>query len=76
MDARKGMWVLHKGRVGILAEVDQRTETGEVHYVNELGVTIETVAGVLLSGVAMAAYDNIPEPRRPAPDVARNFGYL
>lgn len=76
MEARKGMWVLHGGRVGILTEVDQRTERGEVHYVNELGETIETAADVALSGIAMAAYDNIPEPRRPAPDVARHYGYL
>lgn len=76
MDARRGMWVAHGGRIAILAEVDPRLGDGELHYVNDQGETTETITHVPLSAISIAAYDDIPAPRRPDVDLAWRFGYL
>lgn len=86
-ELRKGMWVVHRGRIAILndfktvelAPADGSdpvpTEMGDVHYVGATGETLE-VALVDPRELAQAAFLDIPEARRPTEAVARKFGYL
>jgi hypothetical protein len=73
MILRKGMWVTVKGRVGILAGI--AATSGEVHYVDDKGVTVER-ADVSLRALTQAAYDDIPEARRPDEATAKRLRYL
>lgn len=88
MALRKGMWVLHSGKVGILNALGPRqgdiargegslyADEGEVHLVADDGSTTAILPVVKLSALAQAAFDNIPESRRPGEGMARALGYL
>lgn len=76
MDYRKGMWVTSGGHIGILAEIDPRTETAEIHFTDAEGYTVGVLPGVPFDTIAQSAYSDIPESRRPTTDVALSLGYL
>lgn len=72
---RKGMWArLPDGRVGIVAGfVD--AATADFHLVDEHGATAACVRPPL-ADLRIAAWADIPSPRRPDPETAAGFGYL
>ena len=70
---RKGMWVRHGTRVGIAAEVGE-TEA-QFHEVDANGETVR-VDVVFLSAITQAAFDDIPDARKPTEEMARSLGYL
>jgi hypothetical protein len=72
---RKGMWVLYEGRVGILVKFNSELDA-EVHLVNENGTTAMALPSVSLADLTQAAFNNIPEERRPDEATARRLGYL
>lgn len=80
---RLGMWVLHKGRVGIVSDVGvapfgdppRPTAVANVHFTDALGVTVERTV-VRMDEVAQASYGDIPEVRRPPESLARALHYL
>lgn len=76
MEYRKGMWVTVGGQVGILNTIDPRNETGEVHFVDADGCTVDVMHVVPFGAIAQAAYLDIPDVRRPSEAIAREFGYL
>ena len=68
-----GMWVLTADdRVGILTAIGP---TAGVDLVNAAGETTLAVQ-VPLDSLRQAALENIPQPRRPAPKVGAQQGYL
>jgi hypothetical protein len=74
---RKGMWVMAKAKdgtehIGILNSVDR--VFGEVHLVQDNGET-NTVVVFALTDVRQAKVEEIPESRRPAPELAARLGY-
>lgn len=76
---RRGMWVTCRGAVGILHEVAPQSSLvadvmGEVHLVDSLGLTIEKII-VPLNSLNQAAWDQIPEPRRPTREAGLMRGY-
>ena len=87
MVIRKGMWVSFKGRVGILLISGAGLE---IHIVDQAGLTVEIIKGMpaptgknpkALRGLTVAdftraAYNDIPEPRRPTEAIAKALGYL
>lgn len=79
-ELRKGMWVRTADGIGILNNISVSPEhlwsVGEIHYTNSDGETILIQPNVALSGVAQAAFDDIPEPRRPTPERGAGLGYL
>lgn len=87
MVIRKGMWVAFKGRVGILLVSDKAME---IHIVDQDGLTVEVIKqmpaptpknpkatrGLTVADFTRAAFNDIPEPRRPSEAVAKALGYL
>ena len=69
---RQGMWVVVGGSVAIVNGLS--SEVAEVHYVNEDGETV-LVDYAPLTGLRQAAFNEIPEARRPEEAVAARLGY-
>ena len=74
MAFRKGMWVLHGPKIGILNNLD--AIYGEVHYVAASGETAGIATDIPLAELTQAKAADIPEPRRPDEATARALGYL
>lgn len=75
MEFRQGMWVMYKGRVGILHKISAENENGEFHLVDEKGLTTKFEV-VKLSALSQAGYNDIPSERRPAQAFAKKLGYV
>lgn len=71
-EPRKGMWVKHGTKVGIVNSCNAMG--AEVHYVDKRGITTGT-AIVALGEIEQAGLNDIPALRRPAPQRAELFGY-
>lgn len=77
---RKGMWVRHVDKVGIIAgfttieQQDGLVAGAEVHFVDDKGFT-QTRGFVALTSLTQAAFDDIPKARRPSQKTARLLGY-
>lgn len=72
-----GMWVAAEingeRRIGIAQEVNDLN--AEMHLVDDDGTTSLVLKGVPVIELAQAKHNDIPEPRRPALDLARSLGY-
>lgn len=67
---RTGMWVMVNGAAGILHKLNPV----EVHLVNPAGETV-SVLFTELSALRQANWLEIPEPRRPSIERAKELGY-
>jgi len=78
---RRGMWVVSTNHVGIALGllpfgIAGKTDEPlvEVQFVDQLGLNLNRAFEPLV-GIRQAAYEDIPEPRRPEKDLARKLGY-
>jgi len=70
---KRGMWVVYKGKVGILKMIEVG-DVATVTLVDALGLG-ESEIHVPADQLRQAYLDEIPEPRRPSLKVAATFGY-
>lgn len=73
MILRKGMWVTHKGKTCIL--IPERGAL-TLHVVDAKGETVAVLDSIKSGDFTPAAYNDIPEPRRPDKATAKRLGYL
>lgn len=71
---RRGMWVVHRERVGILHEFRSPLD-GEVHLVKKTGETQEVVIAKL-DDLRQARFEEIPTRRRPRRERGKQLGYV
>ena len=79
---RKGMWVKEGDRVGIVNAINVRETEGEgvieeaeFHLVNTDDGTTGIIYHVPVVALVQAAYEDIPECRRPTKSLANALGY-
>lgn len=70
---RRGVWVTHAGRVGIVNAVEG--DDAEVHYTDENTGETTDVARVAGRDLVQATLKQIPASRRPPAETAATFGY-
>lgn len=71
---KRGMWVWHHGKPGILLDVSNN-DLARVMLVSEpLGENLLEV-NALTTELRQAYFEEIPEARRPTKEVAESFGY-
>lgn len=74
-ELRKGMWIVYAGNgVGILNAFNA-DGTAEVHLTEGDGTTRLILPAVAFTELRQARFGEIPEQRRPSPELAASLGY-
>lgn len=74
MILRRFMWVIYKGKVGILTAFDNVQAV--VDFVDPEGYTEFAGVKVPVMEIRQASFNQIPAPRKPDIKIAQQLGYL
>lgn len=70
---KRGMWVRHHGKTGILTDL-AAGDVASVMITDDKGLNVAQIS-VSASELRQATYEEIPAPRRPDMELARKLGY-